>query len=229
MKKFYNKLVRDNVPKTLLKGKSPVIRKIKDEKEYFAYVKQELGNRLAEFYDENDPYRRLTVLSDIRTLLGEYVPVLQKQSGYSFSEVHESIFKKLGNYENKIVVKTIEEDAGVFRPKDDAYYLGDVTEEKTKAASDYQLLAEFNYYKSFIRIWGDIPGNEERTHQAKLRMEYIRPFLRERKLNVATYSKMVADKNRARKVGDDEAIRAILEKKTEDKKIVEPEGERNIK
>ena len=103
--KYYNKLVRDNIP-TIIKeqGKKPIIEKIRNDKEYLEY----LGKKLVE---ESKEYRESKQLEELIDLM-EIIHSILNLEEIAFSEFERKRLtkkKERGGFDKKILLlKVIE-------------------------------------------------------------------------------------------------------------------------
>ena len=109
MKKVYNKLVRDKIPKIIESNGGLPTTKILNDKEY----KEALENKLFEEYNEviktTTSEKRIEELADMLELI-KSLALLENKNLDDVIKVAEEKRKKRGGFENKIYLKTVIEE-----------------------------------------------------------------------------------------------------------------------
>lgn len=105
MKKIYNKLVRDNIPKIIEESGKRCLTETLDENEYIVALDRKLDEELAEYY--NDPC--VEELADLLEVIYS-VAVARGIAIKDLEHVRKDKAILRGSFNNRILLKEVDED-----------------------------------------------------------------------------------------------------------------------
>lgn len=106
MKKFYNKLVRDNIPKIIMSnGSTNVEWKALNDEEFLECLNTKLQEELKEYLESGD----IEELADLEEVLRAILNV-KKITYDEFEKIRITKTQKRGGFYKKIFLESVEED-----------------------------------------------------------------------------------------------------------------------
>ena len=102
MPKYYNKLIRDNIPEIIAASGKTCITEVMDDEEYFSKLNDKLNEEVAEYQEDKSVEELADILEVIRAIV--------KAEGYSWEqleEIRKAKEKKNGGFEKKLLLKEV--------------------------------------------------------------------------------------------------------------------------
>ena len=109
MEKFYNKLVRDNIPEIIKSNKGEPYTRILNEEEYKKELEKKLLEECNEVINAKDSKDRVEELADVMEILFSLAR-LEDKSLYEIQEVMIDKRNKRGGFEKRIYLEKVIEE-----------------------------------------------------------------------------------------------------------------------